>query len=70
MATRAAIAALLLGVLVVAFFGRPLASGVFLAVFMFLIYVPLGYAVDVAIYRLRQRRRRAAAAGGPKAGRG
>ena len=58
---RAAIAAAVFGVLVVLLFGRQVSDGVFLAAFMFLLYIPLGYATDTAIYRFRQRRKRQAA---------
>jgi hypothetical protein len=54
---RAAIAAAVFGVLVTLVFNRGIASGVILAGFMFLIYIPLGYATDTAIYRFRQRRK-------------
>jgi hypothetical protein len=56
---RAAIAAALFGVLVVAVFGRPVSAGAFLALFMFVLYIPLGYGTDMAIYRWRQRKRAA-----------
>jgi hypothetical protein len=56
-AQRAAIAAALFGVLVVALFGRAPAQGAFIALFMFLIYIPLGFATDKAIYNFRQRRK-------------
>jgi hypothetical protein len=59
---RAGIAAIVFAVLVVALFGRPIASGLLLGVVMFAIYVPLGYATDSAIYRFRQRRKLAAEA--------
>jgi hypothetical protein len=59
---RAAIAAVVFGVLIVVAFGRPILSGLLLAAFMLLLYVPLGYATDSAIYRFRQRRKQAAAA--------
>jgi hypothetical protein len=58
-AQRAAIAAALFGVLVVVAFGRPVAQGVALAAFMFLIYIPLGYGTDRVIYNFRQRRKSA-----------
>jgi hypothetical protein len=58
---RAAIAAAVFGVLVTLAFGRSVAQGVILAGFMFLLYIPLGYATDTVIYRFRQRRK---AAGG------
>ena len=57
---RAAIAALVFGVLIVVAFGRPIAAGAALAAFMLLIYIPLGYGTDLAIYRFRQRRKAAA----------
>ncbi len=54
---RAAIAAAVFGVLVVLAFKKDVASGVLLAAFMFLLYIPLGYATDLMIYRFRQRRK-------------
>jgi hypothetical protein len=54
---RAAIAAAVFGVLVVLAFGRSIVQGVLLAGFMFLLYIPLGYMTDHAIYRFRQRRK-------------
>jgi hypothetical protein len=56
---RAAIAAAVFGVLVVLAFGRTVAQGAVLAGFMFLLYIPLGYLTDTAIYRFRQRRKAA-----------
>jgi hypothetical protein len=56
---RAAIAAAVFGVLVVALFGRSMAQGAVLAGFMFLLYIPLGYVTDSAIYRYRQRKKQA-----------
>jgi hypothetical protein len=58
---RAAVAAVVFAVLVVLLFGRPIAAGVSLGLVMFLIYVPLGYMTDSALYRFRQRRKQAAA---------
>ena len=58
---RAAIAAAVFGVLVTLAFGRPVSQGVILAGFMFLLYIPLGYMTDTAIFRFRKRRK---AAGG------
>ncbi|HEX5896101.1 MAG TPA: hypothetical protein VFY47_07225 [Thermoleophilaceae bacterium] len=58
---RAAIAAAVFGVLVVLAFSRSIAQGVILAGFMFLLYIPLGYVTDMAVFRFRKRRR---AAGG------
>jgi hypothetical protein len=54
---RAAIAAALFGVLVVLAFGRDPVQGVILAVFVFFLYIPLGYGTDLAIYRFRARRK-------------
>jgi hypothetical protein len=54
---RAAIAAAVFGVLVVALFQRSMAQGAALAAFMFLLYIPLGYGTDLMIYRFRQRRK-------------
>jgi hypothetical protein len=56
-APRAAIAAAVFGALVIAAFGRNIAQGGILAAFMFLLYIPLGYATDTFIYRFRQRRK-------------
>jgi hypothetical protein len=57
---RAAIAAALFGVLIVVAFGRPPAAGGVLALFMFVMYIPLGYGTDLALHRFRQRRKEAA----------
>ncbi len=54
---RAAIAAAVFGALVVLAFGREVTQGLTLAAFMFVLYIPLGYATDSAIYRFRQRKR-------------
>lgn len=59
-ANRAAIAAALFGVLVILAFGQPPAAGITLALFVFLLYIPMGYYLDLLIYRRRQRRRDAA----------
>jgi hypothetical protein len=56
---RAAIAAAVFGVLVIVLFQRTVAQGAALAAFMFLLYIPLGYGTDSAIYRFRQRRKQA-----------
>jgi hypothetical protein len=56
---RAAIAAAVFGVLVVLAFSRPPDQGAALAAFMFLLYIPLGFATDKAIYNFRRRRREA-----------
>jgi hypothetical protein len=54
---RAAIAAVVFGVLLVLAFRRSVDQGAALAAFMFLLYIPLGYATDKAIYNWRQRRK-------------
>ena len=54
---RAAIAALVFGVLVTLVFSRSPAAGAVLAAFMFMVYIPLGYATDTMVYRFRQRRK-------------
>jgi hypothetical protein len=56
-AQRAVIAAALFGVLVVAFFHQRPANAIAIAAVMSLIYIPLGYATDKAIYNFRQRRK-------------
>jgi hypothetical protein len=58
---RAGIAALVFALVVIVGFGRPVVSGLLLGAMMLLIYVPLGYATDSAIYKFRQRRKQAAA---------
>ena len=54
---RAAIAALVFGVLLVVLFKRPPSAGAVLAALMFLLYIPLGYVTDSAIYRYRQKKK-------------
>jgi Flp pilus assembly protein TadB len=54
---RAAIAAVVLGVFAMLLLKRNAAQGVTLAVFMFVLYIPLGYATDSALHRYRQRKR-------------
>ncbi len=56
-ANRAAIAAAVFGVLVVLVFKKNVAQGLTLASFMFLLYIPLGYATDSAVHRFRKRKR-------------
>jgi len=57
---RAAIAAAVFAVLVVVLFDRTVAQGAILGGFMFLLYIPLGYVTDQAIYRYRQRKKQGA----------
>ena len=54
---RAAIAAVLFGVLLVLLFQRDPIQGVALGAVMFALYIPLGYATDTMVYRFRQRKR-------------
>lgn len=57
---RAVIAAVVLGALMILLLHRPVATGLGFAAFAFVIYVPLGYGTDLAIYRYRQRKKVAA----------
>jgi Flp pilus assembly protein TadB len=54
---RAAIAAVIVGVLAVLALGNTPPQAVILAGTMLLVYIPLGYAFDNLIYRVRQRRK-------------
>ena len=55
---RAAIAAVIFGLLLASpLFGRPIGQAAVLTVFVFLIYVPLGYGTDRLFYNMRQRRK-------------
>lgn len=54
---RAAIAALVFGLLVIVLFRKEIKDGLILAAVMFFIYIPLGYATDLTIYRFRQRKK-------------
>ena len=56
-ANRAAVAALLFGVAVVALFGQPVGSGFALAGFMLAIYIPMTYLTDSFIYNRRQKKK-------------
>ena len=55
-ATRAAFATVIFAVLVVALLGRTMAQAAVIAAFMLVLYIPLGYYMDLAIYRRRQRK--------------
>jgi uncharacterized YccA/Bax inhibitor family protein len=57
--TRAGLAAAVFGALVLVAFHRNIVQGAVLAAFMFLLYIPLGYATDNVIYRFRRRRKQA-----------
>jgi hypothetical protein len=54
---RAAIAAVLFGVLIAVLFKRPVAQAAAYTVFVFLLYIPLGYGTDKLLYNFRQRRK-------------
>ena len=55
---RAAIAAVIFGVLLASpLFSRPISQALVLTVFVFLIYIPLGYGTDKLFYNMRQRRK-------------
>lgn len=60
--TRAAIAALVFGLLLVFAFATPVSQAASLTAFVFLFYIPLGYYTDQLVYRRRlkqeERRRR------------
>lgn len=55
---RAAIAALVFGVLLFVLFDNDPARSAYLAALMFLLYIPLGYVTDRAIYNFRRRRQK------------
>lgn len=52
-ATRAALAAVVFGVLLIFAFNTPIAQSVYLTGFVFIFYIPLGYYTDQLIYRRR-----------------
>ena len=54
---RAAIAAVVFGVLLFVLFDNDPARSAYLALLMFFLYIPLGYLTDKAIYNFRQRRK-------------
>lgn len=53
--TRAALAAVVFGVLLVFAFGTPIPQAVSLTAMVFLFYIPLGYYTDQFIYRRRMK---------------
>jgi hypothetical protein len=55
-AQRAAIAAGLFAVLITFFFKEAVATSITLALFMLLVYIPLSYITDKAIYNWRQKK--------------
>ena len=56
-ANRAAVAALIFGFAVVVLFGQPVASGIALAGFMLVVYIPMTYLTDSFIYNRRQKKK-------------
>ncbi|MDX6690978.1 MAG: hypothetical protein QOG15_2435 [Solirubrobacteraceae bacterium] len=54
-ANRAALAAIVFGVLLVLAFKQPVAQAAGLTGFVFLFYIPLGYYTDVFLYKRRKR---------------
>jgi anti-sigma-K factor RskA len=55
---RAGIAAVLFGLLAVLALDRDPAQAAVLVAFMFVVYIPLGYMTDKAVYNFRQRKRK------------
>ena len=56
---RAAIAAAVFVIAVIVFFSQPVATSVSVGLLAFLFYIPLGYYVDLTIYKRNQRRKAA-----------
>ena len=55
--TRAAIATVLFVLVVGLIFKQPLGALISISCFVFLMYIPLGYYTDLALYRRRQRQK-------------
>jgi|SRR5215207_6788629 hypothetical protein len=55
--TRAAIAAGIFFIVVVALFRQPLATAISVSLFMFALYIPLGFYTDQFLYRRRLRQK-------------
>jgi Flp pilus assembly protein TadB len=53
---RALFATVIFAVLVVVLMGRTIPQAVMIAAFMLVLYIPLGYYMDLMIYRRRKRR--------------
>jgi Flp pilus assembly protein TadB len=56
-ANRAALAAAVFFAVLVLVLGQSVTPSISIALVMFLVYIPLGYAMDSFLYRLRQRRK-------------
>jgi hypothetical protein len=54
---RAGLAAAVFLAVLILLLKQPAAQSFFLAGFMFLVYIPMGYTMDRFIYRMRQRRK-------------
>jgi Flp pilus assembly protein TadB len=54
---RAALAAAVFFALLVLILDQSVVPAISIALFMFLVYIPLGYSLDSFIYRIRQRRK-------------
>ena len=54
---KAAIAAVIFAVAVIVLFKRPVGAGIGLALFTFVLYVPLSYYTDMFVYKRHQRRK-------------
>ncbi|MFP5361921.1 MAG: hypothetical protein ACLGI5_04250 [Thermoleophilia bacterium] len=65
-AKRAALAAIVFGVLLVFAFSTPVGQAVSLTAFVFLFYIPLGYYTDQFIYRRRVKQEAAKASKTPR----
>ena len=55
-AQRAGVAAVLFAVLVTLFFKEKVAASITLAAFMFVVYIPLSYTTDKALYNWRKKK--------------
>jgi hypothetical protein len=66
-ASRAAIGAVVFAVLVLLVFRQPVVQALLLGGLMFLVYIPIGYMIDLFVYRRYLRRK--AAGGGAGGGR-
>jgi len=53
--TRAALAAIVFGLLLTFFFRQSIAQAISLTIFVFLFYIPLGYYTDQLLYKRRMR---------------
>jgi ABC-type multidrug transport system permease subunit len=68
-ATRAGIASVIVAVVLIAL-GNPVPGALLLAVVALALYIPLGYAFDTFVFRLRQRRKAGGASSPGRSGAG